>query len=215
MNNNEININEQNINDDIDKNGKKKMDKYKRSKIILISVAVGLILAKILVTVLAPQLAKKEYNNIIEELKDMDDKELYNFGQMQRAVNQASEYTNVDEFYDNDIIKMVEYLQGKWKVSKIDIAGEGNSIIRQCDIEFSKGRYLQTIEAVREEYEYDWDLYYQEGVLYCGSPASENGYEMITEYDGVGDDSIVIKRSFGGADDEIKEWLFYCEKITQ
>lgn len=197
------------------KNDDEKEKKYKRNKKIILLVAIGLIVIRVLTTFLTIsftlRLIEKKYNNVIEELKDMDDGESHNIKQMYEFIELASICMNVDEFYDSSIIKDIEYLDGKWEIENVELNGKTYSSISECEMKFSKGRLLQTTNMYIAESEYDWSISYKDGIFYCDLADSVEGNGMITEYDGVGDDSMVIKETFG----ELGEWVYYCEKVAE
>lgn len=186
MDNNELY--KENINDAVDENKKN----WKRRIIRRVIVGVFLI---ILLMVVDLVLTKQQYRNIIEELKEINDGKMHNIAEMYNVVNKISKYkVNVDEFYENEVIKEIENLEGNWVVSSVKCNGETSNLGEKENRWFSDGVMNEPDAWGNKTNSYD--IYYNNGIIYLGAQQSDDKYMKIIDYDGCTDNTLIIEEVY-------------------
>ncbi|MBQ4068153.1 MAG: hypothetical protein IJC76_02765 [Lachnospiraceae bacterium] len=174
-------------------NGKKKR------WIVVLAVIVGILLL-VASVFFELYMIKKRFNDSLIELDNMNDGKMHNIAEMYKNAKYASYLMDTDEFYEKEIIKEVENLNGAWAVRAVTYDGVSSGA--RDDIYFQDG--VRIIKAVILNRDLETDIYYKDGVFYIGKDQSGEEYAKLVDYDGAQDDAMIIEERKKDSMDEKK-----------
>lgn len=172
----------------------------KKKKIIIVLAVIAGILLFVASIFAELYMIKKRFNDSLIELDNMDDGKMHNIAEMYKNAEVASYFMNIDEFYEKEIIKEIENLNGAWAVRAVTY--DGRSSGSGDDIYFQDG--VRIIKSVILNRDLETDIYYKDGIFYVGKDQSEEEYAKLVDYDGVQDDAMIIEERRKDSMDEEK-----------